>query len=116
MPDAGVLMSIHNEQQLHRHPQMHNASLLAPSVKISIDKESEFLNSRLKLLLFLVEDLHPVRQACLHMGLSYQKAWDMINRLEQETGYAVVIRQHGDKNGGNTSASSFWISSGVCAR
>lgn len=103
VPDAGVLMSIHNEQQLHRHLQTHNASLLAPSVKISIDKESVFLNSRLKLLLFLIKDLHSVRQACLHMGLSYQKAWDMINRLEQETGYAVVIRQHGGKNGGNTS-------------
>lgn len=36
------------------------------------------------------------------MGLSYQKAWDMINRLEQETGYAVVTRQHGGKNGGKT--------------
>ena len=61
-----------------------------------------FLNSRLKLLLFLIADLQSVRQACLHMGLSYQKAWDMINRLEQETGYAVVIRQHGGKNGGKT--------------
>ena len=102
VPDAGVLMSIHNEQQLRQHLQEHNASLLAPSIKLSIDKENMFLNSRLKLLLFLIADLQSVRQACLHMGLSYQKAWDMINRLEQETGYAVVIRQHGGKNGGKT--------------
>lgn len=61
-----------------------------------------FLNSRLKLLLFLIADLCSVRQACLHMGLSYQKAWDMINQLERELGYAVVTRQHGGKNGGNT--------------
>ena len=100
--DAGVLMNVHNEPQLRQHLQEHNASLLTPSVKISIDKENMFLNSRLKLLLFLVADLHSVRQACLHMGLSYQKAWDMINRLERELGYAVVTRQHGGKNGGNT--------------
>ena len=61
-----------------------------------------FLNSRLKLLLFLIADLQSVRQACLHMGLSYQKAWDMTNKLEHELGYAVVSRQHGGKNGGKT--------------
>lgn len=100
--DAGVLMTVHNEPQLRQHLQEHNASLLTPSVKISIDKENMFLNSRLKLLMFLIADLHSVRQACLHMGLSYQKAWDMINQLERELGYAVVMRQHGGKNGGST--------------
>ena len=100
--DAGVLMSVHNEPQLRQHLQEHNASLLAPTVKISIDKENMFLNSRLKLLLFLIADLQSVRQACLHMGLSYQKAWDMMNKLEHELGYAVVTRQHGGKNGGKT--------------
>lgn len=102
VPDAGILMRVHNEPQLRQHLQEHNASLLTPSVKISIDKENMFLNSRLKLLLFLIADLNSVRQACLHMGLSYQKAWDMINRLEREVGYAVVTRQHGGKNGGCT--------------
>ena len=102
VPDAGILMSVHNEPQLRQHLQEHNASLLAPTVKISIDKENMFLNSRLKLLLFLIADLQSVRQACLHMGLSYQKAWDMTNKLEHELGYAVVSRQHGGKNGGKT--------------
>lgn len=100
--DPGILMSVHNQPQLRQHLQEHNASLLTPSVKISIDKEDVFLNSRLKLLLFLIADLCSVRQACLHMGLSYQKAWDMINQLERELGYAVVTRQHGGKNGGKT--------------
>lgn len=100
--DAGILMSIHDERQLRQHLDEHNASLLAPSIKISIDKESMFLNSRLKLLLFLIYDLKSVRQACTHMGLSLQKAWDMINCLEEEIGYEVVTRQQGGKNGGKT--------------
>lgn len=102
VPDAGVLMSVHNEAQLRKHLQAHNASLLTPSVKISIDKETMFLDSRLKLLLFLIADLQSVRQACQHMGLSCQKAWDMLNQLERELGYAVVMRQHGGKSGGKT--------------
>lgn len=100
--DEGILMSVHDEHQLQEYLEKHNASLLTPTVKISIDKETMFLNSRFTLLLFLIADLQSVRQACLHMGLSYQKAWDMLNRLEQETGYAVVLRQHGGKNGGKT--------------
>lgn len=36
------------------------------------------------------------------LGNTYQKAWDMLNRLEQELGYMVVTRQHGGKNGGKT--------------
>lgn len=102
VPDEGILMNVHNQEQLQEYLEKHNASLLAPTVKISIDKETMLLNSRLKLLLFLIEDLQSVRQACLHMGLSYQKAWDMLNRLEQELGYMVVTRQHGGKNGGKT--------------
>ena len=103
VPDTGVLLSVHDERQLWQHLQAHNASLLAPSVRISIDRETMFFDSRLKLLLFLIADLQSVRKACQHMGLSCQKAWDMLNRLEQETGYAVVTRQHGGKNGGQTS-------------
>ena len=101
--DAGVLMSVHDEPRLRQHMKEHNASLLSPTVKVSIDKEICIMNSRLKLLLFLIADMSSVRQACIHMGLSYQKAWDMINRLEQEVGYAVVTRQHGGKRGGETS-------------
>lgn len=38
----------------------------------------------------------------MHMGLSYANAWNMINRLEQEVGYAVVERKHGGSRGGQT--------------
>lgn len=100
--DPGILMSTHNGEELQEHLKEHNASLLAPTVKLSINKETVFFNSRLKLLLFMIEDLHSTRQACQHMGLSYQNAWNMINKIEEETGYTVVTRQRGGKNGGET--------------
>lgn len=100
--DEGILMSIHNETQLKKHLSRHNEAILAPSIRVSIEKEIPFLSPRLKLLLFLIADIHSVRQACVHMGLSYANAWNMINRLEQETGYAVVTRKHGGSCGGHT--------------
>ncbi len=100
--DSGVRMSIHNEEELSSHLKEHNRTLLSPSLNISIDKEGVILSSRLVLLLFLIDDFHSIRQACLHMALSYQKAWNMINTLESEVGYIVVERKRGGANGGET--------------
>lgn len=100
--DEGILMSIHDETQLKKHLRQHNNAMLTPSIRVSIEKESAFFGPRLKLLLFLIADIESVRQACMHMGLSYGNAWVMINRLEQEVGYAVVERRHGGSRGGHT--------------
>ena len=69
----------------------HNATLLSPSVKCNM------LSPRLNLLLFLIADMGSVRQAAIHTGLSYQKAWDMINTIEDGTGYKVVERRRDGK-------------------
>lgn len=100
--DEGVRMTVHDQRELSRHLSVHNASLLSPTVQINIEKEQVLFSARLKLLLFLVADLGSVRQACFRMGISYAKAWDMINRLEQETGYAIVERSHGGRERGHT--------------
>ena len=38
-----------------------------------------------------------IRQAAIHTGLSYQKAWNMISTLEDGTGYKVVERRRDGK-------------------
>ena len=100
--DEGVLLNVHNEEQLERHLKAHNDSLLSPVIKVNIESEQIIFNARLKLLLFLIADLNSVRQACIHMGLSYAKAWNMINCLEKEVDYSIVSRQHGGSKGGHT--------------
>lgn len=100
--DDGILSSIHDQNELRQQVAAHNNSLLKPNIKVGIEKENVFFDARLKLLLFLTEDLGSVRRACDHMGLSYQKAWDMLNQLEQEIGYSVVERKHGGSRGGRT--------------
>ena len=100
--DPGILMNIHNEQELHDHLEQHNHSILHPHLNLTIEKEKSFFDSRIKLLLYLIADTHNVRQSCERMGLSYSKAWNMLNHLEKELGYKVVERSHGGSRGGKT--------------
>lgn len=100
--DEGILFSIHDPAQLQQHLQQHNNSILSPSVQVSIEKEESFFDPRLMLLLYLIADTQSVRRACALMGLSYGNAWVMLNRLEQNVGYAVVERRHGGCHGGST--------------
>ena len=100
--DAGILMNIHNEQELHDHLEHHNQAILHPHLNLTIEKEKAFFDSRIKLLLYLIADTHNVRRSCERMGLSYSKAWNMLNYLEKELGYKVVERSHGGSRGGKT--------------
>lgn len=100
--DPGIYISVRDSQQLEAYLLKHNQALLHPTVQLNLQKESVFFNTRIKLLLYLILDTHSVRKACDCMALSYGKAWDMLNKLESETGYAIVERKHGGNRGGNT--------------
>lgn len=100
--DEGILHDTEDIERLDQLLKKHNQHILHPFIRISIEKESLFFNSRTKLLLILIQDTHSVRSACKHIALSYSKAWNMLNQLEQELGYAVVERKHGGSNGGKT--------------
>jgi len=100
--DVGVTLSIHNEDQLRKRLAEHNRSILNSFVKVSIEKEKAFFDSRAKLLLYLLGDSCSVRKACDFMALSIGKAWDILNNLELELGYTIVERQQGGSKGGNT--------------
>lgn len=98
----GIVLNVHDGNQLQALLEEHNSSLLHPYVQISLEKEALFFNSRLKLLLLLISDSKSVRKACDQMALSHGKAWNMINNLEKELGYPIVDRRHGGKQGGKT--------------
>nr|WP_326185296.1 NTP transferase domain-containing protein [uncultured Oscillibacter sp.] len=100
--DRGILTNVHNQQELRAQLEEHNHAILHPMVRLSIERESSFFDGRLKLLLFLISDTRNVRRACAAMGLSYSKAWSMINTLELELGYPVVARRQGGSHGGGT--------------
>ncbi|MBW6410992.1 NTP transferase domain-containing protein [Clostridium weizhouense] len=100
--DEGIIYDTDYVDQLDELLIKHNQRILHPFVKISIEKEASFFDSRAKLLLILIHDMNSVRGACRHMALSYSKAWNILNQLEGELGYSVVERKHGGSKGGKT--------------
>jgi len=100
--DEGIIHDTDDMDRLDSLLKEHNEHILHPFLRISIEKESMFFNSRTKLLLMLLKETHSVRNACKHIALSTSKAWSMLNKLEEELGYAVVERIHGGSKGGNT--------------
>ncbi len=100
--DEGIILSVHGEEQLQARLAVHNRSILNSFVKIYIEKEKTFFDSRAKLLLYLIGITGSVRKACDLMALSYGKAWVIINELEEKLEYAMVERKQGGSKGGNT--------------
>ncbi|MDR1766210.1 MAG: LysR family transcriptional regulator [Lachnospiraceae bacterium] len=53
-------------------------------------------------LLYRIEELGSTVAAAKKMGISYSKARILIENLERELGYAVVIRKQGGKDNGSS--------------
>lgn len=100
--DDGILEHVKKGHILKEKVKKHNEEILRPSIKINFAKEEVFFNTRVKTLILLINETKSVRKACDRMGLSYGKAWDMLNKLEESLGYSIVIRKHGGKYGGRT--------------
>lgn len=100
--DPGILMNVRNEKEMRDYLQQHNNVILRPRVDLTIKKENTFFDDRAKLLLYLIDDTQNVRRACEMMGLSYSKAWNILNSLEKELGWKVVERSRGGSKGGET--------------
>ena len=100
--DKGILANIHDPAALLGQLNEHNFAILHPALHMQLEQEEPFFSARLKLLLYLIEDTRNMRIACNRSGIAHSKAWDMINRLEQNLGYSIVERQRGGKAGGGT--------------
>ncbi|MEZ4901959.1 MAG: LysR family transcriptional regulator [Spirosomataceae bacterium] len=56
---------------------------------------------RLELLQHIIET-GSISQAAKQMGMSYKKAWDLVNSMNQHTLQPIVITQTGGEKGGGT--------------
>lgn len=73
-----------------------------PVMKLCIANESKFLGPGSRQLLSLIEATGSVRLACEEMNLSYSKAWKILNNMEKQAGFPILVRKHGGKTGGET--------------
>lgn len=56
-------------------------------------------------LLKLIEETGSINQAAKKMQMSYKKAWEIVNRLNETTGHQFVLTSAGGKNGGGSAIS-----------
>ncbi|WP_075589932.1 winged helix-turn-helix domain-containing protein [Labilibacter marinus] len=72
------------------------------SIQLNHKKTGEIMNSLHFALLNAIEDIGSIKEAAEHMGISYRKAWGIIQKMEEELGFSVVNRQRGGSHGGKT--------------
>jgi len=56
-------------------------------------------------LLQLIEETGSINQAAKKMGMSYKKAWEIVSRLNEIVGSAMVITATGGEKGGGSTIS-----------
>lgn len=97
--DSGILL--HSRDMTHRKDLIarHNRQLTRPMVEVTLCNGGPLYDPRLSMLLHLVEDTRSVRDACSLMQISYSAAWNMLNRVEEELGFPLVIRIRGGAKG-----------------
>ena len=97
--DAGILLR--GSDMTHRKIMIrhHNAQLARPVTEITLCGGSSLYDPKLSMLLHLVEQTRSVREACSLMQISYSTAWNLLNRVEEELGFPLVVRIRGGSGG-----------------
>lgn len=73
---------------------------IQPKIKVSLVRQKAFFGPGTRQFLALVATTGSVRGASEQMGLSYSKAWKMLDIMENELCCRIVERSKGGKNGG----------------
>jgi len=97
--DSGILLRSSDMSHRKLLIQNHNRQLSRPITEVALYNGGPLYDSRLSMLLHLVEDTRSVREACSLMQISYSAAWNMLNRVEDELGFPLVTRIRGGSTG-----------------
>ena len=100
--DIGILL--HGEDMSVKTAliEKHSEQLSRPMMDIAIHGSTLLYDPRLSTLLHLVEYTRSVQDACSMMQISYSTAWNMLNRVEDELGFPLVMRNRGGASGPGT--------------
>ena len=105
--DRGILLDGDTREEyaalLCRRREMTGESVrLQLDMRICLQAETVFLGPGCVQLLELIRTTGSILQACECMHMSYSKGWKMIREIEQQAGFAVLIRRHGGSDGGGS--------------
>ncbi len=104
--DPYCVIDADTQSDFQQLKKMYYASLAHPIVNVALAGETTFFDSQMVLLLNTIDSLKSVKGACDTIGISYSKAWHLINDTEKGLGYKIVDRKQGGKFGGHASLTS----------
>lgn len=105
--DPGTLHDADTPADFSALVDYHNSQLVRPVVSVSLNKEKPFLDSRIAMLLMLVDETKSVRAAGQRMQLSYSSCWNIIHTLESQLNCTLIERTQGGA-GGSQSHLTLW--------
>lgn len=97
--DPGILLRGKDLSRKKGVIRRHNSQLSRPVIEVALHSGGLLYDSRLSMLLHLVEETRSVRNACSLMQISYSTAWNMLNHVEDELGFPLVERMRGGSAG-----------------
>ena len=97
--DSGIFLRGGDMSHRQEIIQLQDLQLTRPTVDISLCGGTPLYDSRLSMLLHLVEQTGSVRDACSLMQISYSAAWNMLNHVEDKLGFPLVTRNRGGAGG-----------------
>ena len=100
--DSGIFLRGENLSRKQELIELQSSQLSRPIAEVAICNGSPLYDSRLAMLLHLVEDTRSVQDACSLMQISYSTAWKMLNHVEDELGFPLVARNRGGASGTGT--------------
>lgn len=98
--DDGVQVKIRTAEEYEEQRKYFEKGRIRGDVKVRLSVNRSFFGPGTATLLTQIERLGSVREACVRTGMSYSKGWKLIHLAEEETGWKLVERMPGGKNGG----------------
>jgi len=100
--DPGTIHDADTPEDFSGLVDYHNSQLVRPVVSVSLTKEKPFFDSKIAMLLMLIDETKSVRAAGQRMQLSYSSCWNIIRTLESQLNFSLIERSQGGA-GGSTS-------------
>jgi molybdate transport repressor ModE-like protein len=97
--DAGTIHDADTPEEYASLVDYHNSQLVRPVVSASLAREKPFFDSRMAMLLTLIDETHSVRAACQRMQISYSSGWNLIRNLESQLKFPLILRSQGGVGG-----------------
>ena len=97
--DPGTIHDADTPEDFSALVEYHNSQLVRPVVNVSLSKEKPFFDSKIAMLLMLIDETKSVRAAGQRMQLSYSSCWNTIRTLESQLSYTLIERTQGGAGG-----------------